>query len=376
MNLVFFDLGVFLYWSEESIVSKSLASKGGVIVSNKEDLRALKEKHAVLDPEIIDMLKALKSSGFSLCVCDNLPQTQIKECLNKLEIIDYFDAFVSARTEDTMAKALNKKRATGDFAVYVGSEEKIIRAASKVRIPSIAYGQEWASVCPLAFSSALSPMEIEEQVRITFLIFNIVEKTIDKKSRVLGIDGITFAGKKVLADKISHYMDFVGQENIIVDLEDYHRAVEESYKGEDPVEAYYFNGYNNEKLIDEVLHPYRKQGKIDKTVYCLDISNDSFVNERHYTLSEDGVMILLGTMMYREPLMRYFDTTVYIRVDYREAEHRVSLFHAPIYGDDPLEEYKEKTIPAQKMYVARHNPFENKDFIIDNTNYHRPFFIV
>ena len=171
-------------------------------------------------------------------------------------------------------------------------------------------------------------------------------------------------------------MDFVGQENIIVDLEDYHRAVEESYKGEDPVEAYYFNGYNNEKLIDEVLHPYRKQGKIDKTIYCLDISNDSFVNERHYTLSEDGVMILLGTMMYREPLMRYFDTTVYIRVDYREAEHRVSLVDAPIYGDDPLEEYKEKTIPAQKMYVARHNPFENKDFIIDNTNYHRPFFIV
>ena len=40
------------------------------------------------------------------------------------------------------------------------------------------------------------------------------------------------------------------------------------------------------------------------------------------------LMILIGTMMYREPLMRYFDMTVYMRVDYREAEHRASLLDA------------------------------------------------
>lgn len=376
MNRVFFDLGVFLYWSEESKASKSLTSKGGVIVSNKDALKTLKDKYAEMDPDIVEMLRALKDAGFSLNVCDRLTQAQIKECLKKLGIFEYFDYFVSAKTEETMAKALNQKRGKDDFMVFVGTEELIIKAATRNRIPSIAYGQDWANVKALAFSTAFYPLEVEDQIHVTLLIHSIVEKTIEKGSRVLGIDGIAFAGKKVLGDKISRYMDLLGKENIIVDLEDYHRAVEESYKGEDPVEAYYFNGYNSEKLIDEVLRPYRKQGKIDRLVYCLDSTNESFVNERHYTLSEEGIMILLGTMMYREPLMRYFDTTVYVRVDYREAEHRASLVDVPIYGEDPLETYKEKNIPAQKMYVARHDPFDKRDFIVDNTNYHRPFFIV
>ena len=125
-----------------------------------------------------------------------------------------------------------------------------------------------------------------------------------------------------------------------------------------------------------MIKPFKREGKIDKVVYCLDSTNDSFVNERHYELSEDGVMILIGTMMYREPLIRYFDTTVYMRVDYRESEHRASLEETPIYGDDPVEVYKTKQIPAQKMYIQRHDPFEGRDFVIDNSNYHRPFFIV
>jgi len=375
MNQVFFDLGVFLYWSEDSMTSKSLTSKGSLIVSNKDELKTLKDIYAVMDPDIVEMLYALREAGFSLYVCDIIPVAQTRESVKKLGIAEYFDGFVSGKTEQTLARGLNQKCKKDDFGVFVGTEEKIMKAATKLGMPSVAYGKNWSKAGKTAFSVALSPLEVEDQVNIALLIHDIVQKTIQNESRILGIDGIAFAGKKVLAEKISRYMDLVGQENMTVDLEDFHRAVEESYKGEDPVESYYFNGYNNEKLIEEVLDPYIKDGRIDKKVYCLDTSNDAFINERHYKLSENGVMILVGTMMYREPLIRYFDTTIYVRVDYREAEHRASLMEAPIYGDDPLEVYIEKNIPAQKMYVARHDPFDKRDFVIDNTNYHRPFFI-
>ena len=124
-----------------------------------------------------------------------------------------------------------------------------------------------------------------------------------------------------------------------------------------------------------MLDPFKKDGCIDRIVYCLDSTNDAFINERHYKISKEGVMVLLGPMMYREPLMRYFDVTVGMRVDYRESEHRASLMDTPIYGEDPLEVYRKKNIPAQKMYVQRHDPFENRDFVIDNSNFHRPFLV-
>ena len=203
----------------------------------------------------------------------------------------------------------------------------------------------------------------------------VARKTIEKKAKILGIDGIDYAGKKFFARSLGKYFDLLGKEYTIVNLQDFHRAVEETYKGEDPVESYYFNGFNNEKLISEVLEPFVRDGRLDRVVYCLDSNNDAFINERHYNISEEGVMVLVGPMMYREPLLRFFDVTVHIRVDYREAEIRAGLLDTPIYGEDPLEVFKNKNIPAQKMYVQRHDPFEHRDFVIDNSNFHRPFFI-
>ena len=271
---------------------------------------------------------------------------------------------------------MNKLRGKEDFSIFVGTDETVIEACDMAQIPVIAYGEKYAEVYRSAFCGARYPLEVEDQIYTTMVVHYVARKTIEKNARLLGIDGIDYAGKKFFADKLCRYFDILGKEYNIVYLEDYHRAVEASYKGEDPVEAYYFNGFNTEKLITEVIKPFKREGKIDKVVYCLDSTNDSFVNERHYELSEDGVMILIGTMMYREPLIRYFDTTVYMRVDYRESEHRASLEETPIYGDDPVEVYKTKQIPAQKMYIQRHDPFEGRDFVIDNSNYHRPFFIV
>lgn len=375
MNRVFFDIGVFLYCSEESLDSKRLTSKGSLIVSNNDAFQAFTESNAGMDPDIEVLLKSLREDGFSLNICDVLPLSQIRDGLKKLGIHEYFDEIVSAKTIDAMARGLAQTRGRDDFAIVVSSDELILDAATREQFPSVSYGWNWKKTAHLTFSYARYPLELDDQIHLISLVHTVVKKAILSQARILGIDGISFAGKKVFAENLGRYLTLLGKEYTVVDLEDFHRADEENYKGEDPVEAYYFNGYNNEKLIEEVLKPFVKQGKLDTVVYCLDSTNDSFANERHYQVSENGLMILLGTMMYREPLIRYFDMTIYMRVDYREAEHRASLMEEPLYGEDPLEVYKTRNIPAQKMYVQRHDPFSDRDFVIDNSNYHRPFFI-
>ncbi|MBR6254736.1 MAG: hypothetical protein K6E26_08135 [Clostridiales bacterium] len=375
MNRVYFDIGVFTYWSDEALESKRLVSKGGVLVSDDEALAGVRDGSEQIDSGLVDMLRNLSEEGYDLNICDTRPVSEIKDMIVELGIGSFFHQIISAATAEPLAKSLQKIRGKEDFSLFVGCNGTVIDACDRSQIPVIAYGEQFRKYALDAFSYAMYPLEIEDEIATLWIVHSVARRTIEKNARVLGIDGIEFSGRKVFTSKLAKYFELLGKEYDVVELEDYHRAVEASYKGEDPVESFYFNGFNTEKLITEVLKPFSKTGTIDKVVYCLDSSNDSFVNERYYSLSEDGVMILIGTMMYREPLKRYFDVTVYIRCDYREAEHRASLVETPLYGEDPVEVYRTKHIPAQKMYVSRHDPMAGRDFVIDNSNYHRPFLV-
>ncbi len=375
MKRVYFDLGVFQYYSEDALGNKRLISKSGIIISDESIVEQVKEHADEIDHDMIDILQSLSDQGFDLNVCDSASVDEIKQVLRHYEISSYFNQIISTTKVSAMAKTLAKLRDKEDFFIFVGSNKICVEAMHQCQIPVVAYGNDVMEVGQDAFCVATYPLEVEDQVLTCQVIHSLAKKAIEKKAKIMGIDGIDFAGKKVFANKLGKYLEMLGKEYQIVYLEDYHRAVEESYKGEDPVEAFYFNGFNNDKLIEEVLMPYKKNGSIDKIVYCLDNSGEAFVNERHYQLSDDGLMIILGCMMYREPLIRFFDMTVFMKVDYRESEHRASLIDVPIYGMDPVEVYRTKNIPAQKMYVQRHDPYENRDFVIDNSNFHRPLLV-
>ena len=372
MNRIYFDLGVFTYWSEESLENKRLVSKDGVSVSGEPVPGSSGDE---MDPGLSDMLRHLRSAGYELNICDTLPSADIIGRLDRFGIRSFFEQIITGGSEDILVKHLVRFRGKDDFSLFVGTNEVVICAAEHSQIPVIAYGEKWMEYRRRAMAYALSPIEIEDRAATLSVIHEVARKTIEKKARVLGIDGIDYAGKKFFVKKLGRYFDLLGKEYTVLNLEDFHRAVEETYKGEDPGESYYFNGFNNEKLINEVLDPFVKAGSIDKVVYCIDSTNDAFVNERHYRISPDGVMVLLGPMMFREPLLRYFDVTVYMRCDYKESEHRASLMDTPVYGDDPLEVYRNKNIPAQKMYVQRHDPAKGRDFVIDNSNFHRPVLV-
>ena len=375
MYRVYFDMGVFTYWSEESLESRRLISRGGVLVSDEAALQSVNDGTEPIDPDIIELLNNLLRDGFELNVCDSCTTAELKKKLSLYGIDSMFTTVMGSKSPNALSGKISKVRGREDFSMFVGSNDLMIEAADLCQMPVIAYGENMSEIERDPFCWALYPLEVEDQIHTCIVIHEVAKRVIEKNARILGIDGIEFAGKKFFTAKLGRYFDLLGKDYDVVDLEDYHRAVEQSYKGENPVESYYFNGFNYDKLISEVLKPFSKAGEIDKVVYCLDSGNDSFVNERHYKLSQEGVLILIGTMMYREPLLRYFDATVYMRVDYRESEHRASLQDTPVYGDDPVEVYKSKQIPAQKMYIQRHDPFDGRDFVIDNSNYHRPFFI-
>ena len=47
----------------------------------------------------------------------------------------------------------------------------------------------------------------------------------------------------------------------------------------------------------------------------------------------------------------------------------------PKYGEEFIDRYKERYIPAQKVYLQSYKPKEICDLIIDNSDYNKPVII-
>ena len=106
MNRVYFDIGVFTYWSDEALESKRLVSKGGVLVSDDEALAGVRDGSEQIDSGLVDMLRNLSEEGYDLNICDTRPVSEIKDMIVELGIGSFFHQIISAATAEPLAKSL------------------------------------------------------------------------------------------------------------------------------------------------------------------------------------------------------------------------------------------------------------------------------
>jgi uridine kinase len=74
-------------------------------------------------------------------------------------------------------------------------------------------------------------------------------------------------------------------------------------------------------------------------------------------------------LLLRPPLSDYFDSKIFIHIDFDEMLKRAEKRDVPKYGIVFLQKYINKYIPVQKQYLQEHRPQINCDILIDNTDY-------
>ena len=133
MDRVYFDMGVFTFWSEESLDNKRLIAKGGVLVSDDAALKEVMDGSDPLDMDLVEMLTNLSEDGFELNICDTLSVPEIQDLLGELGIGDFFSNIVSAKS------ARNFHEADGCISrmLFVG-QPKNAPAAAAVTASAIA----------------------------------------------------------------------------------------------------------------------------------------------------------------------------------------------------------------------------------------------
>ncbi len=336
--------------------------------------RAVKEQGRLF-PGIRELLQELIGRGFSLYVCSNGSEEYINLVLDSMGIRNYFSGITSSKFLPSKGKALLDMVSEGEFALVVGDTAIDYKGAVEAGLPSIAavYGYGRSEDHCIAVLQAKSPSEVLSKILLAELFHEITQKLIlDKKCRIIGINGVDTSGKTRFTELYSNYLDAIKVNNQILHMDDFHHPAAIRYRGKNEVEAYYQNAFNYEQVMEEILLPFHKDGVLDREVVCLELDTDRYEAHRKFRLDETAVLLIEGVLLFREPILPYLEGKIYLHIPFEEVIRRASLRDVPRYGEDFLQKYHNKYIPVQRHYLKEHNPMEISDIVIDNTDYDNP----
>lgn len=331
-------------------------------------------KNSLLFPGIKAMLHHLKLKGYLLAVCSNGSMEYIKSVLSNTGILDCFHQLYSASASVDKVEWIRRLKEKQSSIIVVGDTLSDIKAAQKNQLPSIGVSYGYAKADELLSATFLadSAENIRSCIYQAEMFYQIIGWTISLGKRIIGISGIDTSGKTMFSNQFSRFLSSVGIQNTILHIDDYHNPLSIRSQGENEIDAYYYNAFCYSRVIDEILNPLKNEGKLDKTICCLDVDTDRYSKSVHYQIEEDSILLIEGVLLFREPLASYLEASIFLDIGFDEMIRRVKVRDVPKYGINILEKYHQKYIPVQKRYLHTDHPLENSDIVIDNENYQQP----
>jgi len=214
---------------------------------------------------------------------------------------------------------------------------------------------------------------LEKEVHRRLIFSHIEEAVCDLKGYpIVGVNGVDTSGKTVFAYDLERYLTAKGVHTLLLHVDDFHnpRAV----RNRDPSALGYLNnGFDLHKLAS-VLREVKAR-PIDREIAVLDLDEDTFTKSIRLKTADRTVIIVEGVLLYRPPVAELIDYKVFLDISFDEVICRARLRDVPKYGEGILDKYKERYIPAQRIYLEQYRVKEICDLIVDNSNLDRPVII-
>jgi uridine kinase len=190
---------------------------------------------------------------------------------------------------------------------------------------------------------------------------------------VICVTGVDTAGKTCFARALEEHLERLDDDVQVVHLDDFHhpRATRYARHG-DEAHRYLHQSFDFGALIERVLVPLRRDGRLDVELELLDVLTDTLEQPRRYVVGADSVVIVEGVFLLRPELRRFWDLTIVLEVDWEVVCRRAYARDVPVFGDDVMRKYREKYLPAQQRYAAAVEPAKLADILIDNSDWRTP----
>ncbi|MDR2513726.1 MAG: HAD hydrolase-like protein [Christensenellaceae bacterium] len=327
-----------------------------------------------LYPGARELLENLRKAGHSLHICSNGSAEYLQIVLRATGIEGLFDGVHSASEHPSKGALLRALLRPGEAALLIGDTRFDLQAAECCRIPFIAarYGYGSRGELAPACLFADSPSEIASRVAQACVFVAISEEIKRKSAKIVGVNGVDCSGKTRFAQTLARFLQASGQEASVVHGDDFHNPAALRAQGDDEAESYLRNAFDQERLAREILAPFRTDGALRKELLCLDLQSDLFERRIRLDAGEGSVLLVEGVLLFREPLLPYFDLKIFLKVGFDELLRRAALRDVPLMGEGILGKYRRRYIPAQTRYLNENAPESGADFVVCNEDFARP----
>lgn len=185
----------------------------------------------------------------------------------------------------------------------------------------------------------------------------------------VAIDGRDGAGKTTFADRLATMLRSRGIAVVRASVDDWQREPAIRYRrGRFSPEGYYRDGFDFERMKEELLVPFAQGAAVRLTSY--DIVNEQPLEAPLVQPCPRSVLVLDGVFLLRPELRGAVDFSVYLAIDRALSIERGVARDAVRSGDPGLERrrYEERYAPGQDRYHAEARPEAVADVVIDNVD--------
>ncbi len=190
----------------------------------------------------------------------------------------------------------------------------------------------------------------------------------------IAIDGPPAAGKTMLADELAAVLRTQGRDVIRATIDDFLFPRAQRYpRGEYSAEGCYFDTHDHDALNRVLLDPLGPDGdrRFQPAVY--DRTADTALSPPVTTAPADAVLVFDGVFLMRPELIGRWDLRVFVSTELEKTVERAVIRERRVASRAEIERrWRERYIPAQRLYFATVRPTDHVDIVVHNDEPQQP----
>jgi uridine kinase len=189
----------------------------------------------------------------------------------------------------------------------------------------------------------------------------------------VAIDGVDGAGKTTLADALAPVIAAQGRPTIRASVDDFQhpRAVRYA-RGRYSPDGFYLDSYNYAAFCKLLLDPLSPDSSGRYVAKCFDLQNDRPFDPHWRQAPAAAALIVDGIFLHRPGLQRYWDLSIFLKVDFEVSVPRGAQRGTALDLADPAAPLNQRYVGGQKLYFEECTPQQQADIVIDYNDLREP----
>jgi phosphoglycolate phosphatase-like HAD superfamily hydrolase/uridine kinase len=336
---------------------------------------------ATLYPHVKETLEILRKRAYHLALCSNSRIAWFTSAVIALGIKEYFDYFECLEDNNLnkiqLVQKIKDKYGNPKTAV-VGDRSSDIEAARENNALSVGvlygYGGEEPKQADITINGFSDLLGVFDRRLPLFqrILDEVKKRKREDRAFVIGITGIDTSGKTKFSEALVRFIASKGYDAQLVRLDDFHNPREIRYAGNNQAENYYQRSFDITTIVQKLLLPIRTNKEFSTKLTLLNLLSNKYEVEKEYFVTKDTIVIFEGVFLFRKELSTYLGYKIFLEIDFDESKRRAKPRDVHLYGEEILERYDIKYLPAQRKYLEEYPPLQTAEMIINNHNWEYP----